>query len=99
MTRNNRSYTKEFIKESVSFALSFSSIKSAANELGIPHSTLVGWINKSKIAGEFPASSDQAINVGDILKENRELKKRLSLLEEEKAILKKAATYFAKELR
>ena len=99
MTRNNRSYTKEFIKESVSFALSFSSIKSAANELGIPHSTLVGWINKSKIVGEFPASSDQAINVGDILKENRELKKRLSLLEEEKAILKKAATYFAKELR
>jgi len=36
--------------------------------------------------------------MGKLIEENQQLKKRLARLEQEKAILKKAATYFAKEL-
>jgi transposase len=98
MSKSNRSYSKEFIKESVSYALSSITTTYAAKELGIPEATLHGWVKKAKLSGEALGPSGEPIDVAKIINELRELRKQVSRLEEEKAILKKAATYFAKEL-
>lgn len=102
MSRKNKSYTKEFKEEAIKLALDSPSVCSAAKELGIPEATLHTWISKAKASGNHTIiqldGSVNQVNVGTVIAENRELKKRLARLEEEKAILKKAATYFAKEL-
>lgn len=102
MNRKNKSYTKEFKEEAIKLALDSPSVCSAAKDLGIPEATLHSWVGKAKASGKHAISgadgSVNHVNVGAVIAENRELKKRLSRLEQEKAILKKAATYFAKEL-
>jgi transposase len=98
----NRSYTPEFKREAVQLALDSSSVSSAAQDLGIPEATLHVWVQKAKKSGNYLITSSEgvanSINVKDLIEENKQLKKRLARLEQEKAILKKAATYFAKEL-
>lgn len=103
MSRNVRKYTEEFKKEAVQLALKSENVNQAANALGVPIGTMYAWVEKAKASGiTLVADSNGAINnvnVKNLIDENRELKKRLSRLEEEKAILKKAATYFAQELK
>lgn len=98
MSRINRSYSKEFIKESVNYALNAVSVSFASRELGIPEATLHGWIKKAKSSGEITELSGEVIDVSQMTKELQELRKQVFRLEQEKAILKKAATYFGKEL-
>jgi len=96
--KNTRQYSPEFKAEAVKLALNSSSITTVAKELGIPDSTLHTWVAKAKQSGECASEQiGELVNVGELVKENRELKKRLARLEQEKSILKKAATYFAKE--
>ena len=99
MSKNKRTYTQEFINESVSYALSAVSVTKAAKELVIPEATLHGWIKKAKLTGCTKESSGKIIDIPKVMDELRELRKKVSILEEEKSIIKKAATYFAKELR
>ena len=79
-----------------------SNVNQAAKELGIPSPTLHEWVNKAKTTGHCIIEGADGIlkqaDVGKLIEENKELRKRLSRLEQEKEILKKAATYFAKEL-
>jgi len=82
----------------VYYALNAISITQAAKELGIPEATLHGWVRKAKLNGDAVTPSGEPIDVGKMVDELRELRKQVSRLEQEKAILKKAATYFAKEL-
>lgn len=99
MNPKNRQYTSEFKQEAVKLALNSPSVLSAARDLGVPEATLHTWVQKAKLSGDsVDPDSQKQINVGDLVKENLELKKRLARLEQEKAILKKAATYFAREL-
>ena len=99
MTTKIRKYTPEFKQEAVQLALNSPSVLSAAKDLGMPEATLHTWVQKAKRYGvEVDSSSNKTVNVGVLVAENLELKKRLARLEQEKAILKKAATYFAKEL-
>jgi transposase len=98
MSKSNRSYSQEFIKESVYYALNAISITQAAKDLGIPEATLHGWVRKAKLNGDAVTPSGEPIDVSKMVDELRELRKQVSRLEQEKAILKKAATYFAKEL-
>ena len=99
MNKKTRSYSTEFKREAVEYALNAASVVQAAKELGIPDATLHTWVQKAKKSGEStnPATGDP-VNIGLLIDENQSLKKRLARLEQEKAILKKAAAYFAKEL-
>ena len=103
MSRSNKSYTSEFKENAIKLALNSVSISGAAKDLGVPEATMHAWVNKAKKAGNVPVASDDGmvnhVNVGQVIDENRELKKRIARLEQEKAILKKAATYFASELQ
>jgi transposase len=97
--KETRSYTKEFKQEAIRLALSSTSVPKAAKDIGVPETTLYSWLYQAKRRGEAPSqTSSEPINVKDIIKENQDLRKRLARLEQEKAILKKAAAYFAKEL-
>lgn len=98
MSKNHRSYNQEFIQESVTYAISAPSITGAAKELGIPESTLHTWIKKAERLGNIEVAPNQNINISDTINELKALKRKVAVLEQEKAILKKAATYFAKEL-
>lgn len=96
---NTRQYSPEFKREAVKLALNSVSTTAAAKELGIPDATLHTWVAKAKQAGECAtAQPGETVNIGELIKENGELKKRLARLEQEKSILKKAAAYFAKDI-
>jgi transposase len=102
MGKKLRTYTSEFKNEAIKLALDTSSVGIAAKDLGIPVSTLHAWIKQSHMN---PADlkvdnqpNENKINIKILLDKNRELQKRISRLEQEKSILKKAATYFAKEI-
>ena len=102
MTKRFRSYSNEFKEEAVKLALSSPSVSSVAKELGIPDATLHTWVQKAKQSGNCISTAPDGVinnvNVNELLEKNKELQKKLTRLEQEKAILKKAATYFAKEL-
>lgn len=99
MSNQNRNYTQEFKKEAIKLALNSPSVTSAANALGIPEATLHSWVQKARRSGEeADPQSGKMVNVAELLSEVQQLKKQLARSELEKEILKKAATYFAKEL-
>ena len=102
MGRTIKRYTDEFKNEAIKLALNTISTNQAAKDLGVPVSTLHSWVNQSRLSvidHQVKGSDDQVkINLSQLLEKNRELQKRINRLEEEKSILKKAATYFAKEI-
>jgi transposase len=102
MVKKSRIYTSEFKTEAIKLAIDSNSIGLAAKDLGIPISTLHNWDSKSHISpNELPIRNtpkEPSINIKLLLDKNRELQKRISRLEQEKSILKKAAAYFAREI-
>ena len=97
MSRATRSYSNEFKERSIKLALSATSICATAKSLGIPEATLHTWVNKAKKSGNIAVTDVNGtvnnVNVSQVIHENVELKKRVARLEQEKAILKKAAAY------
>ncbi len=97
MTKNtNKTYPKKFKQEAIKLALESMSITGTTKSLGIPEATLhTSWVRNAKNSGEQlitkPDGTINHVNVTHILDENRKLRKRLARLEQEKAILKKAA--------
>ena len=102
MADSVRRYTKEFREEAIKLAFDMNNVSQAAKELRIPEATLYSWVKKSKSEEDQTIESIDGtiahVNVRELLDENKALRKQLLRLEQEKAILKKAATYFAKEL-
>lgn len=91
--KSNRVYTNEFIQEAMQLVRKEQrSANDVAESLGIPHSTLRGWLRK------YPAEKGTAAEQKDVAAELRHLKEKNRQLEMENAILKKATAYFAKEI-
>jgi transposase len=99
MSKKNRRYSKEFREEAVKLAIKLPSIMEAARELGIPDATLYVWVKKLKGNETIPSQGTADMNISLLLEENRRLQKENARLEEEKSILKKAAAYFAQEVK
>ncbi len=93
MSKSKRTYTSEFKQDAIRLALRSPSVKGAADRLGIPEGTLNTWLrtieSKSKNANDGDAI--------ELIEELKKLKKENARLREEREILKKAATFFAKE--
>lgn len=102
MLRKRKNYTAEFKQEAVALALSAGSMSEVAKQLGIPKATLSTWIHHDQKIGIQTVKGRDGqmarVDVAELMDENKQLHKKLARLEQEKAILKKAATYFAKEL-
>lgn len=95
MSRKVRSYPKEFKEEAVNLAIKSPSISKIAAELGMPVGTLHTWIKQLKGKSVQPTAEDAGPNITALIEENRRLYRELSIVREEKEILKKAAAYFA----
>lgn len=91
-------YSQEFKTEAIKMVLAGKQSQAEiANELGIPNTTLSTWIERYKDNPERGIAGSQVLSETDI--ELRKQAKRIKELEEENAILKKAAAYFAKNLK
>ena len=93
------SYTKEFKEEAVRLLESGEKRVSAlALELGVKRTLLYRWRDQFRKKGEA-AFSGGGRPRNDQLSEIARLKKELKEVTEERDILKKAAAYFAKDLK
>lgn len=91
-TRTNRKYTKEFKEEAVKLVLEQGySIKEAAESLGVTTKLLYLWKKQFVEKKTIIITDDELSELKKLRKENKQLKM-------EKEILKKAATFFAKEI-
>jgi transposase len=93
-----KQFTPEFKREAVQLLESGSRPASAlARELGIRRNQLYKWQREfqTRGAGAFPGSGARKERTTEVAR----LKRELARITEERDILKKAATYFAKESR
>ena len=89
-------YSAEFKERAVKLAIeSDQPIAQTARDLGVNENTLHTWIAKWHSGG----SKQQRVNAEHVYDELKRLKKENALLREERAILKKAAAYFAASSR
>lgn len=91
MTKSVRSYSDDFKKEAISLALRSGSVNEIADNLGMPRSTLHGWLRGISQSNASPNSSPM-----DPHEELKRMRKEIAQLKEEREILKKAAAYFAR---
>ena len=88
-----RRYSAEFKANAVELALrGDKTITKVATELGVPSQTLYVWVWKYEREHGTVAPEGETLE-----QEVKRLKKQVAILEEEREILKKAATFFAKE--
>jgi transposase len=87
-----RRYSPEFKAEALGLAEQMG-VAGAAKELGLHESQLYAWRKKAR----YEAS--QSDTEKELLAENTRLKRQLAKKDEDLAILKKAAAYFAKSLK
>lgn len=87
--KSRKIHTEEFKQEAVKLADKIG-VTAAAKQLGIYGSQIYGW--RSRVQKQATTSQREAELAAEVAK----LKRQLAEQEEDLAILKKAATYFAK---
>jgi transposase len=93
MSLSRKKYNDEFKKQAVRMSYAAGrSVAEVAASLGIHPNMLFNWRKKYTPTGEKTQLSEE-------LDENRRLRMRISELEEENDLLKKASAYFAKHLK
>ena len=98
--RGSGRYTKEFKQEAIRLLESGDKPASEiAMELGVKRTLLYRWRDQVRKSGDlaFPGTAGRPKN--DQLSEVSKLKKELKDVTEERDILKKAAAYFARDLK
>ena len=91
--RKRRHYTPEFKAEVIALVeTSDKTIAQIARDLDLTESMVRNWVGAARQKAN-PTVAAQA----DLAAENQELRKRVRELEMERAILKKATAFFAKE--
>jgi transposase len=93
-------YTKEFKLEAIRLlGTGEKPVSEIAMELGIKRTLLYRWRDQAKKSGDLAFSGRAGRPNNDQLSEVSRLKKELKDVTEERDILKKAAAYFARDLR
>jgi transposase len=87
--KSRKQYTDEFKSEALKLATQ-TTVASAAKQLGLHESQLYSW-RAAQVKKSTTSERENALAV-----ENAKLKRQLAQQAEELAIVKKAATYFAK---
>jgi transposase len=93
--KRRTTYTDEFKADAVRLVIDEQlSVARVARDLGMPANTLHSWVKKARAseAGGSELSTDERDELKRLRRENR-------ILREERAILKKAAAFFARESR
>ena len=90
-----KSYSAEFKESAVKLAVeSKRPLAQTARELGVSKDTLYGWVRQYH--GK-PQSGQETVKAAHVYEELKRLRREVSILKEERDILKKAAAYFAKQ--
>jgi transposase len=95
MGGQNRPYTKQFKEQAVKLVIDGGDPTRTARELGMPHSTLILWLNKAGWRKPEPEAAVISEDPAVLKAQIKELQRRLKRSEMEKDILKKATAYFA----
>ena len=85
-------YSQQYKDESLALAEKLG-VAAAARQLGLHESQLYNWRSKARLSQDKCAVEER------LLVENARLKRQLAEQNEELAIVKKAAAYFAKSLK
>ena len=96
--RRNKTYTQAFKQECVQYMHNNLSMTfaEAAENLGIPASTLQRWYKNAMVEVEDPKTGATTVVSAEQI-EIQELRKEVRRLKMEAEILKKAAAFFAKD--
>ena len=92
--KKSKSYTAEFKESAVKLAVeSKRPLAQTARELGVSKETLYGWVRQYH--GK-PQPDQEAAPSEHLYEGLKRLRREVSILKEERDLLKKAAAYFAK---
>ena len=92
--RQFRNYDQEFKLNAVKlYQTNNRSYQQIADEIGVPCATLVGWVHSYQKSGEDAFPGKGHLKAADA--ELAQLRKELSIVKEERAILKKALGIFS----